>query len=396
MKKYYLTTALICALILLVFSFVYSVWNTSPVDGPLKVGFIFSDDESTPSTYNFVMSQSALEKTYPDQVQIYSRSNVLETEVEEPIRELVNKGCRIIFTNTYNSGIPALASEYPQVQFCQVSYTEPFPADAPANYHTFNGEIWQGRYVTGVAAGMKLKAMIDSGSLSAENVLAGFVGSYPTPEVVSNYTAFLLGIRSVVPQATMKVEYTRVRSSYAQEKACAKRLIEQGCAVISQHTPTMGPAAACEEASPARQVFHVGYSQSMIDAAPTTSLISTRINWSPYVTGAVGAVLAHREIEREVKGNLHGRDISAGFDQDWVEILEVNKQIAVPGTEEKIKETVDGIRRNKISVFKGDYLGINPDDSADICDLSQGFRENADYSYPSFHYILQDVIQVEN
>ena len=396
MKKYYITTLLVSLAVLLIFSFVYDAWNPPPTDTELYVGFIYENDESTPFTYNFMLAQQALERLYPDRVHILSRSNVRASETEEPLRELVKKGCAIIFVNNDSTQVREMALEYPDVQFCQISVGDDASSADPANYHTFSGEIYQGRYVSGVAAGMKLRQLMENGVIGSDKALIGFVGAFPTAEIISGYTAFLLGVRSVVPNATMKVRYTNTWSNYAKEKAAAEALIREGCVVISQHTNTTGPAVACEEASNFLTVIHIGYNQSMIDLAPSVSLMSTRINWTPYITGAVGAVMARKPIEKTVDGNVHGNDMSAGLDKNWVEILELNKHLAAEGTSEKIAQLTEAFHKGSINVFRGDYTGVDPENPADKIDLNKGYIENEKSSAPSFHYVLDGVIEVEN
>lgn len=396
MKRIIITTLVTALAVLLLFSFILSAWDASPVTGTLKVGFVFENDESAPYTYNFSLARNALEQQYKGEVQILSRNNVLEKDTGDILLDLVRLGCGIVFINNYSEQVVETAREFPDVQFCQIAYRDDAGTELPENYHTFNGEIYQGRYVSGIAAGLKLRDMIDSHVITADEALVGYVGAYPTAEVISGYTAFLLGVRSVAPEATMRVRYTNTWYSYSLEKACASALIDEGCVIISQHTDTVGPAIACEEAAASRRVYHVGYNQNMIDVAPTTSLISTRVNYVPYVTGAVEAVKAQKPIEKYVDGRVHGNDMSGGFDRDWVQILELNKHVAVYGTEEKLNKAIDGFKRGSIDVFKGDYTGVNPDDPTDTIDLKQGFVENADSSSPSFHYVLDNVITVEN
>ena len=395
MKRVYIITILVSILVLLFFGTVYSAWNGGSGADGVKVGFIYENDESTPYTYNFALAQSALEREFQDRVQILARSNVPENETEEPLRELIREGCEIIFVNNYSEQVKAIAPEFPDIQFCQGSFSSGGQGEAPDNYHTFNAQIYQGRYVSGIAAGMKLRDLIDSHTISADKALVGYVGAYPTSEVVSGYTAFLLGVRSVAPEATMRVRYPNAWSSYSREKACAQALIDEGCIVISQHTDTIGPAMACEEAAAEKMVFHVGYNQSMVDVAPTTSLISTRVNWVPYITGAVEAILEQKPIEKHVDGSVNGNDISAGFDLGWVQILELNKHIAVYGTEERLERAIEALQRGSLEVFRGDYIGVNPEDETDTYDLNQGYRENEKTSWPTFNYILKDVITVE-
>lgn len=395
MKRVYITTIVTALLVVAAFSMVYSVWDSAVRVDALKVGFIYENDESTPYTYNFMLAQEALEARLPDRVKIYVHTNVPEDESEAPLHALVQDGCSIIFTNNYSDQIVEAARQYPDVQFCQTSYNAANHDDCPDNYHTFNGAIYQARYACGIAAGLKLRDMIDNRVVDASGALVGYVGAYPSVEVISGYTAFLLGVRSVVPEATMRVRYTHAWSSYNREKDCTRALIDEGCVVICQHTDTIGPAMACEEAKGSRPVIHVGYNQSMVDIAPSTSLISTRVNWTPYVVGAVEALLEGREIEKSIPGDVFGNDMCAGFDHNWVELTELNRQLAPYDAEEKLAKAVDALRRGTLEVFKGNYIGVDPDDPSDTVDLSRGYRENANSSWPTFHYLLKDVITVE-
>ena len=396
MKRIVLTTLAASLAVILVFVLVHSLLAGAPMQEALKVGFVFENDESAPYTYNFSLAVNALQQTFGDRVEVYSCNNVVEADTGEMLAELERRGCRILFVNNYSEQVIAFAAVHPNVQLCQVAYRNNAGQSLPENYHTFNGKIYQGRYVSGIAAGMKLREMIDGHTIDADEALVGYVAAFPTPEVISGYTAFLMGVRSVAPEATMRVRYTNTWYSYNLEKTCAAKLIDEGCIIISQHTDTIGPAIACEKATEKKKVYHVGYNQSMIDVAPTTSLVSTRVNWVPYITGAVGAVLNGDAIERSVSGDVHGNDICAGFERDWVQILDLNKYIAAYGTEERMNRAIEAFRRGGIDVFRGDYTGVDPDDPADTCDLRQGFTENADSSSPSFHYILDDVIIVEN
>ena len=395
MKRVYIATALTCLVVMAVFIGCFRLLNLSGGKDHLKIGFIYDNDESTPYTYNFSLAKDAVEKKYGDRVEILTRSNVLDDEMEEPLRELADESCDIIFLNGYSEKVMALASEYPDTQFCQTSYMDMSGLTPPENYHTFKGEAYQGRYVSGIAAGMKIRQMISEGSLSENQAKVGFVAAFPTSEVISGYTAFLLGIRSVVPTAEMRVCYTGTWSSYAQEKDAAEKLIGEGCVIISQHTDTIGPAIACEEASQNRGVYFVGFNQSMSEVAPGSSLVTARICWEPYVLAAVEAVLTGRKIESVVSGNIHGTDVSAGFEKGWVEMVDLNLQVAAPGTQEAMDDAIGQFRRGSVDfVFRGDYTGVNPDDPSDTCDLHTAYIENENTSYPLFHYLLSDIITV--
>ena len=396
MKRVYFTTVLTCAVILAALVCGFQMLNLNGGREHLTVGFIYDNDESTPYTYNFSLAKDAVEKKYGERVDILTCSNVLDDEMEEPLRELAEQGCDIIFFNGYSEKVIQLAPEYPNIQFCQTSYMDMSNTSVPANYHTFKGEAYQGRYVSGIAAGKKIEQMIAEGTITEDQAIVGFVAAFPTSEVISGYTAFLLGARSVVPQTVMRVSYTNTWSSYAEEKSAAQQLISDGCVILSQHTDTIGPAIACEEAAEHREVYFVGYNQSMSEVAPATSLVTARICWEPYVLSAVDAVLRDKEIESVVSGRIHGTDASAGFEFGWVEMDDLNQQVAAPGTQEAMDKTIAQFKHGDGAfVFKGDYTGVDPSNASDTCDLRSGYTENANTSYPLFHYILNDVITIE-
>ena len=155
MKRVYIVTVLTCAVILAVLATLLKFMNLSGGKDELKVGFIYDNDESTPYTYNFSLAKDALEKKYGSKVEIFTCSNVLDDEMEKPLRDLAGKGCDIIFFNGYSTLVSKLAPEYPNVEFCQTSYMDMSDRTVPENYHTFKGEAYQGRYVSGIAAGLK-------------------------------------------------------------------------------------------------------------------------------------------------------------------------------------------------------------------------------------------------
>ena len=397
MKKQFILVVIVCAVVLTAASILSGFWHEQKSANVLKVGFVYSEDESTPYTANFVKAQRALEEEYGSKVEILVKSNVLSRESEQPMRDLIRDGVKIIFINM-DTDIPVtLAREFPQVQFCQASMPTISLEGTTENYHTFNGEIYQARYVSGIVAGMKLRQLLDSGALLPQDALVGYVGANSTAEVISGYTAFLLGVRSVAPEATMRVRYTGSWSNFSAEKEQTRELIDEGCVIIAQHVNTSAPAVVCEEAVAAgRTVYHVGYHQSMMDVAPSSSLVSIRTNWAPYVIQAVQAVMNDQVIENVVDAHAHGRDMSAGFESGWVELLELNKFIAADGTQEKINNAIENRKKGRIKVFSGNYIGVNPLNPADTIDLNAGYTEHQYSSNPSFGYVLRDYITVEN
>ena len=397
MKKQFILTIIVCVIVLAAVSVLTGFWQDKPGSKVLRIGFIYSEDESTPYTANFVKGQRALEEEYGSKVEVLVKSNVLNRESEQPIRDLIRDGCKILFINM-DTDIPiTLAWEFPQVQFCQASMPTISMEGTPENYHTFNGEIYQARYVSGIVAGMKLRQLLDSGSILPRDAIVGYVGANSSTEVISGYTAFILGVRSVAPEASMKVRYTGSWSNFAAEKEQTRELIKEGCVIIAQHVNTAAPAIVCEEAVSAGQsVYHIGYHQSMMDVAPSSALVSIRTNWAPYMIQAVEAVMNDQVIESVVDAHAHGRDMSAGFESGWVELLELNKYIAADGTQEKVDNAIENMKKGKIKVFSGNYIGVNPLNPADTIDLNEGFTEHQYSSNPSFGYILKDIIAVEN
>lgn len=396
MKRIIIITLTVCLLTLSVFGAIYIPGRSARENRTVRVGLIYENDEATPYTHNFARVQLALEREYGSQVQIRVRTNVLPNETEEPLNALLQEGCDIVFAYTHSEQVMPIAAEHPETQFCQISRRDTVGLAYPENYHTFKAEVYQSRYVCGIVAGMKLRELIDTGAIAADQALVGFVGANQSAEVLSAATAFLLGVRSVAPEAVMRIRCTDKWCSYAREKACAKALIDEGCVIITQHTQTYAPALVCEEAAQRQvPVYYIGQDEDMLDIAPTASLISARIDWSHYVLGAVEAVLSNRPIERVVKGHIHGNDISAGFDQGWVEMLDLNRPNAAPGTQAAVDRAVEALRKGSLEVFKGHYTGTSPVDHNDTIDLSVGWAENARTSSPTFRYLLDGIVTVE-
>jgi basic membrane protein A len=398
MKRIYITTFLTCAAVLVLFFGISRTRNISGAMSSVTVGFIYEGDETAPYTYNFARAQVMLHEELRDSVNILARNNVPDDAIEDTLRELSLKGCSIIFTNSHSEAFAELAPSYPEVQICQISDMAAPAENHADNYHTFNGEIYQARYISGVAAGLKLQEMVDNGLISRDEALVGYVGAFPVPTVISGYTAFLIGVRSVFPTAVMKVRYTNTWASYRDEKACAEELIREGCVVLSHHSDTIGPAVACEEASARQPAVFVGCNESYLDIAPSSALLSIRINWTPYVIGAVQAVMNHQRIESFIRGNRHSKnDISAGLEQDnTLEFLDLNLNLAAKGTQMVMDNTAAILKKEPTVAFQGPYTGKDPSNPSDTISLDGGYLENMNSSMPSFHYILNDVIEVES
>jgi basic membrane protein A len=192
----------------------------------------------------------------------------------------------------------------------------------------------------------------------------------------------------------MRVKYINTWNSYSLEKEAAEQLIKEGCVIISHHSNTVGSAIACENSDMPYPVYHVAYNQDMIDYAPTSELISCRIDWSEYIISAVNAVLDNKKIEKKVNGKVNGFDTSGGLKEGWVKMMEINSAIAPKGCKELVQQAEKDMSKGRIHVFKGDYIGVDPDDPSDTYDLNKEYIENEKSSAPTFHYVLKDIITV--
>lgn len=397
MKRIYIITFITAILSVAAIVGINTVLFGKDSDKTIKVGFMYVGDESTAYTNNFMKAQKAVEEAYGDQVIAVAKYNVSEGLEDKYFQELVDEKCDIIFATSfgYADAAKRFAQMYPDIEIVMATGTNANDEPELNNYHTFMGEIYQGRYTAGVAAGMKIKELIDSGVIDESQAKAGYVGAYPYAEVISGYTAFILGVRSVVPQAHMIVKYTNSWSNYTLEKRYAKELIDEGCVIISQHSDTAGPAVACEQTDAAIPVYLVSYNQSMADIAPTTYLTGSKINWSYYMIGAVGAVLEGKSIESTVDGKAYGNDMMAGFEKNWIEMLDINEVVAAPGTKQRIEAVCDEFRKGQVHVFSGNYMGVSVDDKNDTCNLNEEYIENYQSSAPTFNYILNEIITIE-
>ena len=192
--------------------------------------------------------------------------------------------------------------------------------------------------MAGVAAGMKLNEMIEAGKITAEQAVIGYIGAYTYAEVISGYTSFFLGARSICPSATMKVQFTGSWYDETAEKEAATTLINQGCVVISQHADSMGAPTACEAAG----VPDISYNGSTVDACPNTFIVSTYIDWTPYFEYIINCAIEGKDIDTDWVGTIETGSVC---------MTEVNDKAAAPGTAEKLKEVQEGLQKGTINVF---------------------------------------------
>lgn len=307
----------------------------------LKLGFIFLHDENSTYDLNFInAAKEACANLGLTEDQYIFRTNIPESEeCYEAACELADEGCDIIFADSFGHEdfIIQAAKEFPEVVFCHSTGTRAH-TEGLDNYHNAFASIYEGRYLAGIAAGMKLNDMIANGEITEDQAKIGYVGAFTYAEVVSGYTSFFLGARSVCPSATMEVTFTGSWYDETAEKEGAQKLINNGCALISQHADSMGAPTACELAG----VPNVSYNGSTISACPNTYIISSRIDWEPYYEYAISAVMNGESIDADWTGTL-----STGS----VVLTELNTDVAAEGTQEAIDEAMAALEAGTLHVF---------------------------------------------
>lgn len=395
MKKRYALCLITCIVMTLCLFGIHRFTKTK--EKHIKVGFIFVGDEITPYTNNFIKARNHIKEVYGDSIECVTIYNVTEGQIAKPLQKLIDGGCDYIIAASYGYGpdVKAKAKKYPDIQFCVPTGDNANEKPVLSNYHNCFGEVYQGRYVCGKVAGMKIKQMIDEKIITPKQAKIGYVAAFPLPEVISGYTSFYLGVRSVVPEAVMTGKYTNTWSSYSLEKQAAKELADEDCVVISQHSDTVGPAAICESTERDIPVYHVGYNQSMTDIAPTRSLVSCCVDYSSYFEQSVYALLHDKKIEECIDGRTYKQDAMAGIDKGWVRILDINEAIVPKGTKEMVEDTIEKIEKGKLEVFSGPFTGVSVFDPDDKIDLNIPYKENKNSSSPSFCYVLDNVINIE-
>ena len=315
----------------------------------LKVGFIFLHDENSTYDLNFMnAAKAACEELGLSEDQYIFKTNIPESqECQEAAEELADAGCNIIFADSFGHEpyIIAAAKEFPEVQFCHATGTRAH-TEGLSNYHNAFASIYEGRYLAGVAAGLKLNEMIEAGEFTADEAKIGYVGAFTYAEVVSGYTSFFLGARSVCPTATMEVTFTGSWYDETAEKEAANTLINNGCKLISQHADSMGAPTACETAG----VPNVSYNGSTIAACPNTFIVSSRIDWAPYYVYAMTACQNGEAIDADWTGTL-----ATGS----VVLTDVNETAAAAGTADKIAEVTAALESGETRVFDTATFTVN-------------------------------------
>ena len=320
-------------------------------DDELTVGFIALHDDNSTYDKNFLDAiREACANKGIDADHLIIKTGIDETqECYDAAADLVDQGCDVIFADSFGHEkfVLQAAREFPEVEFCHATGTLAHTENV-ANFHNAFASIYEGRYLAGVAAGMKLVEMEKANQLKAANydadgnVKIGYVGAYPYAEVVSGYTSFFLGVRSVVDEETdhsvvMEVTYTSSWFDESAEREAASTLISNGAALISQHADSMGAPSACEKAG----VPNVSYNGSTASDCEKTYIISSRINWVPYFEYMIDCVKNDKAIDVDWTGTIATNSV----------VLTEVGAAAAEGTQAKIDEVKAQLQAGTLHVF---------------------------------------------
>ena len=310
-------------------------------DGVFKVGFIFLHDETSTYDKNFIdAALEATEKLGLDESQVIFKKEIPEGAAcyDEAV-DLVDQGCDVIFADSFGheEWMIKAAKEFPDVEFCHATGVKAHTEKLP-NYHNAFASIYEGRYLSGIAAGMKLNEMITSGDITAEEAVMGYVGAFPYAEVISGYSSFYLGAKSVCPSVTMLVDFTGSWYSPEGEANTANALIDKGAVLISQHADSMGAPGVCET----RNVPNVFYNGTTISTCPNTYLIASRINWAPFFEYMITSTQNETDMPYDWFGSLN---------TDSVKVVDMNTAVAAEGTKEAIDTAMAELKAGTRHVF---------------------------------------------
>lgn len=355
MKKF-LTLVLALAFALCAFTGCKNENGNTDEDGyvpNITVGLICLHDDLSTYDSNFIeaFKQAGKDLGLKDS-QLKIKTGIPEgNECFTAAENLVNEGCNVIFADSFGHEdyMIQAAKKYPNVQFCHATGTQAQSAGL-ANFHNAFASIYEGRYLAGVVAGLKLNEMIANGTkvngvtVTKDNAKMGYVGAFTYAEVISGYTSFYLGAKSVCPTVTMDVQFTGSWYHEIGEKTTANALIEKGCVLVSQHADSMGAPNACEE----KGVPNVSYNGSTAIACPNTFLVSSKINWTPYFRYMIMSVANGGKIEDDYVGTLLS---------DSVQLTELGGVVA-EGTAAKLAEVKNRLISGEEKVFDTDKFTV--------------------------------------
>jgi basic membrane protein A len=334
-----IVSIILCVAMLAAFALVASSCGNSKDD--FKLGVILLHDEDSTYDLNFINAVKEAQKQLglKDSQVIFKRGIPEGNECYEAACDLVDEGCKVIFADSFGHEpyMMKAAEKFPEVQFCHATGTKAH-TQGLKNHHNAFASIYEGRFLAGVAAGMKLNEMIEAGTITADKAKMGYVGAFTYAEVISGLTSFYLGAKYVCPSVTMDVQFTGEWYDENKEKAAALALMDAGCVLISQHADSMGAPSACED----KNVPNVSYNGSTEAACPNTFIVSSKIDWTPYVKYICESTMNGTEIKADWCG-----DTKTGS----VKLSDLGKKAAAAGTQAKIDEVKALLESGKLHVF---------------------------------------------
>ena len=312
-------------------------------EAAVKIGVVLVGDENEGYTFAHIdgirKAMAACGLTEDNMVWCY---NIPEnSECYDKCIECVEEGCGLVITNSYSHQdfTKQAAEENPEVEFVAMTGDGAMKSGL-SNFHNAFNMTFESRYVSGIVAGLKLKEMMDEGLVTDPYI--GYVGAYPYAEVVSGYTGFFLGIKSIVPEAHMDVQYTNSWFNQQEEGKAAEALMGRGCCIIGQHADSTGAPAAVQAAKDAgKNVYSVGYNVDMLRAAPTAALTSSTNDWSVFYTYLFKTYLA---------GETIVTDWSEGYETGAVAITALGPEVA-EGTADAVAAAEAAIKAGELHVF---------------------------------------------
>ena len=331
----------LCLALLMIASLSAMIASCTEKDDGFKLGVILLHSESSTYDLNFIeaVERAKTQLGLTDDQVILKRDIGESNACYEAAADLVDQGCDLIFANSFGHETFLLkaAKEFTDVQFCHATGTMAH-TEKLDNFHNAFASIYEGRYLAGVAAGMKLNEMIDSGKITAEEAKMGYVGAFTYAEVISGYTSFYLGAKSVCPSVTMDVQFTGSWYDEIKEKNAATALINNKCVLISQHADSMGAPSVCEDMG----VPNVSYNGSTVKSCANTFIVSSKIDWTPYFVYICEQVQKGEKIDTDWTGT-----IATGS----VVLSDINTNVAAAGTAEKIEAVKAQLADGTLHVF---------------------------------------------
>ena len=324
--------------------------SCSEGEDEFKLGVILLHDEFSTYDLNFMNGiNAAAEALGLEESQVIYKKGIPESnECYEAACDLVDEGCDVIFADSFGHEdfLIKAAKEFKDVQFCHATGTKAH-TEGLDNFHNAFASIYEGRFLAGVAAGMKLNELIANGTIpEGTTPKMGYVGAFTYAEVISGYTSFYLGAKSVCPDVIMEVQFTGSWYDETAEKTTALALINNGCHLISQHADSMGAPTVCEE----KGIPNVSYNGSTVSTCPDTFIVSSRIDWAPYIKYICEQTMNGEAIDVDWTGT-----ISTGS----VVLTDVNTKAAAAGTVEKIAEVKGKLLDGTLHVFDTDTFTVD-------------------------------------